>query len=272
MKKISLGFMLLAALLLALAGCGSSDSSKEGDKEEKKTLRVVTDAAFAPMEYLDKDEVKGFDVDFAKAVAQEAGYEVKVEHVGWDPMFVELDNKRADMAIAAISIDKDRKATYDFSVPYFLSTLKILVPEGSPIKSAADLKGKKVAVQGGTTGNIAAEKLLGKNSKNIKKFESNNLAIMELTKGGADAVIADNAIVEEYAKNNPNDKLTVVEDEDAFSAEFYGVMFAKGNTELQEDINKAINAMFENGKYEEIYKEWFGIEPNIELLKKQQEQ
>ncbi|WP_042351859.1 basic amino acid ABC transporter substrate-binding protein [Bacillus massiliigorillae] len=272
MKKMTVGFMLLCAFLLALTGCGTKDNSKDsGDKAEKKTLRVVTDAAYAPMEFLDKDEVKGFDVDFAKAVAEAAGYDVKVDHVGWDPMFVELDNKRADMAVAAITIDKDRKKTYDFTHPYYLSTLKILVPKGSSIKSAADLKGKKVAVQGGTTGNIAAEKLLGKNSENIKKFESNNLAIMELTKGGADAVVADSAIVDEYAKNNPKDKLTVIEDNAAFGAEFYGIMLAKGNEDLQKELNKAINTIFENGKYKEIYQKWFGIDPDIELLKKQQE-
>lgn len=271
MKKITVGFMLLCAFLLALTGCGTKDSKESGNKEEKKTLRVVTDAAFAPMEYLDGDEVKGFDVDLAKAVADAAGYDVKIDHVGWDPMFVELDNKRADMAVAAITIDKDRKETYDFSHPYYLSTLKILVPKGSSIKSAADLKKDKVvAVQGGTTGNIATEKLLGKNSKNIKKFESNNLAIMELIKGGADAVIADSAIVDEYAKNNPKEKLTVIEDSKAFGEEYYGIMLAKDNKDLQEELNKAINTIFENGKYKEIYQKWFGIEPDVELLKKQQ--
>ncbi|MEH6943943.1 basic amino acid ABC transporter substrate-binding protein [Bacillus sp. JJ722] len=272
MKKMAVGFMLLCAFLLALTGCGSKDSSNaSGNKGEKNTLRVVTNAAFAPMEYLDKDKVKGFDVDFVKAVAKEAGYDVKVEHVGWDPIFVELDNKRADMAIAAITIDEDRKKTYDFSHPYYLSTLKILVPEGSSIKSAADLKKDKVvAVQGGTTGNIATEKLLGKNGKNIKKFESNTLAIMELIKGGADAVIADSAIVDEYAKNNPKEKLKVIEDHTTFGEEYYGIMLAKGNKQLQEELNKAINTIFENGKYNEIYQKWFGLDPNVELLKEQQ--
>ncbi|WP_019243519.1 MULTISPECIES: basic amino acid ABC transporter substrate-binding protein [Bacillus] len=270
MKKIMIGIMLTCAFLLVLTGCGTSDEKSGGDKG-KETLRIVTDAAFAPMEYLDKDQVKGFDVDFSKAVAEEAGYDVKIDHVGWDPMFVELENDRAQMAVAAITIDEDRQKTYDFSVPYFISTLEILVPEGSPIKSAKDLKGKTVAVQSGTTGMIAAEKYLGKNNKNIKKFESNNLAILELTKGGADAVIADNIVVEEYVKNNPKDKLVVIEDRAGFESEFYGILFNKGNTELKEKIDKAINTILDNGKYEEIYKKWFGKSPDIDFLKKQQE-
>lgn len=269
MKKIISSLIVSGALLLALTGCGTSEE-KAGNQDGKKTLRVVTDAAYAPMEFMDKDELKGFDIDFAKAVADEAGYTVNVEHVGWDPMFVELESGRAQMAIAAITIEGDRKDTYDFSVPYYLSSNKILVPKGSPVKSGEDLKGKKVAVLSGSTGMIAAEKLLGKNNKNIKKFESNNLAILELTKGGVDAVIADNAIVEEYAKNNPAEKLVVVDDKESFDAEFYGIMMEKGNKKLKEDMDKAINTIFDNGKYAEIYQKWFGNDPDIEFLKQQQ--
>jgi polar amino acid transport system substrate-binding protein len=259
-----------------LAACGSSSQETEKNEgagnadeaETKKTLRIVTDAAYAPMEYQDKGEIVGFDIDFIKAVAEEAGYDVNVEHVGWDPIFVEIESKRADLAVSSITINDDRKQSYDFSHPYFQSTNKILVPEGSDIKSAEDLKGKKVAVQNGTTGQAAMDALLGKNSPDIKKFEDNNLAIMEMESGGAAAVVADNMVVEEYAKNNPDKNLTVIEDS-AFESEFYGVLFPKGS-ELAGEFNEAINAVLENGKYAEIYEKWFGNEPNIDVLKEQQ--
>ncbi|WP_374722601.1 basic amino acid ABC transporter substrate-binding protein [Peribacillus tepidiphilus] len=276
MKKITgWSFVLLLAVMMMLAGCGTkeADTTAKGEEkpEEKKTLRVVTDAAYAPFEYMDKGEIVGFDVDFIKAVAKEAGYEVNIEHVGWDPLFVEIESKRADFGISAITINDDRKKTYDFSVPYFLSTNKILIPEGSDIKSASDLKGKIVAVQAGTTGQEVTEALLGKNSDNIKKFENNNLAIMELTSGGADAVVADNTVVEEYAKNNPDKKLVVIEDTNQFNAEYYGLMFPKGS-ELKAEFDEAINKVFENGEYARIYKEWFGSEPDIQNLKDQQKE
>lgn len=270
MKKFSkLAFIMLFSFAFILSACGTSqvDGGKGG--EEKKTLKVVTDAAYAPFEYMDKGEIVGFDVDFLKAVAKEAGYEVDIVNVGWDPIFVEIKDKIADLAISAITINDDRKQTYDFSVPYFLSTNKILVPEGSDIKSAADLEGKIVAVQNGTTGQEAVESLLGANNKNIKKFENNNLAIMELNSGGADAVVADNTVVEEYAKNNPNDKLVVIEDANSFEAEYYGLMFPKGS-ELKAEFDAAINKIYENGTYAKIYKEWFGADPDIEGLKAQQ--
>ncbi len=265
---------LMFVFALFLTACGSSSSQESSgeaeteEKEEKKTLRVVTDAAYAPMEYQDKGEVVGFDIDFVKAVAKEAGYEVKVDHVGWDPIFVEIEGERADLAVSSITINDERKQTYDFSVPYFQSTNKILTPEGSDIKSAEDLKGKKVAVQNGTTGQAAMDALLGKNHKDIKKFEDNNLAIMEMESGGAAAVVADNVVVEEYAKNNPDKKLTVIEDAD-FDSEFYGLLFPKGS-DLPEEFNRAINSILDDGTYTEIYKKWFGTEPNIDILKEQQ--
>ncbi|MCM3585643.1 basic amino acid ABC transporter substrate-binding protein [Mesobacillus maritimus] len=272
-RKAIWGIVLL--LMAFLAACGTtaeetSSSQEEGQSEAEapKKLRVVTDAAYAPMEFQDKGEVVGFDIDFIKAVAEEAGYELEVEHVGWDPIFVEIESKRADIAISSITITEERKQSYAFSVPYFQSTNKILVPEGSDIQNAENLKGKKVAVQNGTTGQMAMDALIGKNDPNIKKFEDNNLAIMEMESGGADAVVADNMIVEEYAKNNPDKKLKVIEDS-AFDSEFYGLLFPQ-DSELVEEFNKAINAVLDNGTYSEIYQEWFGIEPNIKVLKEQQ--
>lgn len=272
MKKRFFAIVLMAITVLIVSACGTSKTSETsgtGAEVEKKELRVVTDAAYAPFEYMEGDKIVGFDIDFLKAVGEEAGYKLKIEHVGWDPIFVEIKSKRADIAISSITINDDRKQTYDFSLPYFLSTNKILVREDSDIKSAADLKGKVVAVQNGTTGQEAMDKLLGKNNEDIKKFENNNLAIMEMMSGGADAVVADNGVVEVYAKNNPKEKLKVIEDSGSFEAEFYGLLFPKG-TELKVDFDKAIEKVFENGTYEKIYQEWFGQKPNMEKLKEAQ--
>ncbi|WP_318509652.1 basic amino acid ABC transporter substrate-binding protein [Bacillus sp. T3] len=271
-KKFMLMLVLFFSFSLILTACGTSDDAKEDgndSKEAKKTLRVVTDAAYAPFEYMDKGEIVGFDVDFISAVAKEAGYEINIENVGWDPIFVEIEGKSADLAVSSVTINDERKQSYDFSVPYFLSTNKILVKEGSDIKGAEDLKDKVVAVQNGTTGQEAAEAILGKNNTNLKKFENNVLAIQELLAGGADAVVADNTVVEEYAKNNPDQKLVVIEDEDAFASEFYGILFPKGS-DLKAEFDKALNTILDNGTYAKIYKKWFGSEPDVEELKAQQ--
>lgn len=258
--------VLLVSLSLILSACGTSKTDGDG---EKKTLRVVTDAAYAPFEYQDKGEVVGFDIDFVKAVAKEAGYPVKVEHVGWDPVFIEIEGKTADIAVSSITITPKRLETYDFTVPYFLSKNEILVPKGSPIKSAKDLEGKKIAVQNGTTGQEAVEKLFGENNDKLKKFENNNLAILELKKGGVDAVVADNTVIETYVKNNPNDNFVFIEDDGTFEKEFYGLLLPKGS-KLKADLDKAVNKLLENGTYEKLYEKWFKIKPDIKILKEQQ--
>jgi len=151
--------------MLALAGCGTSQSEgTSGGGKEMKTLKVATDAAYAPFESLENGKIVGFDVDLVNAAAKEAGYKANVVNVGWDPLFVEIKEKKSDLAVSAITITDDRKQTYDFSVPYYLSTNEILVPENSTISSGADLKGKTVAVQNATTGQEVAESILGKNS------------------------------------------------------------------------------------------------------------
>ncbi|WP_221563807.1 basic amino acid ABC transporter substrate-binding protein [Alkalihalobacillus sp. TS-13] len=268
MKIIKVPFLfMLIGLLTILAACGGSgESSGDNNKE----LEVVTDAAYAPFEYMKGDKIVGFDIDFMDAVMEEAGYTPKYKNIGWDPLFVEIQGEKADVAISAITINEDRKQTYDFSTPYFESRNMILIPEDSDIQSAEDLKGKKVAVQNGTTGQAAVEKILGSNHKDIKKFDNNTLAIMELVQGGVDAVVADNSVVLEYAKNNPDKKLKTISDEENFESEFYGLMFPKGS-DLKADFDKAVKEVIENGTYAEIYKEWFGDEPDLEALKQQME-
>jgi polar amino acid transport system substrate-binding protein len=266
-----LSLLVSLCYILLLTACVSSEpTTGEADEvdKDKITLHVVTDAAYAPFEYLEGDGIKGFDIDFVKAVAEAAGYNVKVEHVSWDPLFNEIENKKADFAVSAITINEDRKQTYDFSVPYFVSSNKILVPKDSDIKNGEDLKGKVVAVQNGTTGQETVEAILGKDNQDIRKFENNNLAIQALLSGKADAVVADNTVLEVYAEKNPDGNLRMITD-NSFEKEHYGLMFPKGS-ELRTEMDEAIQELFDNGTFTEIYLKWFGSEPNIENIKELQ--
>ncbi|MGG3739101.1 basic amino acid ABC transporter substrate-binding protein [Aeribacillus pallidus] len=265
-KGVLLGIIMM--MVFALIGCGQASSDQASGGDVQKVV-VATDAAFAPFEYMEKGEIVGFDIDFLDAVMAEAGLEYDLKNIGWDPLFAAVQGKEVDMAISGITINDKRKQTYDFSVPYFQSTHMILVPEGSDIKNANDLIGKKVGVQNGTTGQAAVEKLLGEENENIKKFENNVVAIMELLNGGVDAVVTDNTVVNEYLKNNPDKNLVGIEDPTNFESEFYGLMFPKGS-ELKEKLDAGIKTVIENGTYAEIYKEWFGSEPNVDVLLEQQ--
>ncbi|WP_335872464.1 basic amino acid ABC transporter substrate-binding protein [Bacillus sp. 2205SS5-2] len=270
-KKRILAFMTISALAL-LTACGSETSGDgDGDGDGKKTLKVGTDAAFAPFEYMDKGEIVGFDVDFLDAVMKEAGYEYELKNIGWDPLFAAVQaGNEVDLAVSGITINDKRKQTYDFSRPYFESTHMIMFNEGVKIESAQDLKGLKVGVQNGTTGQAAAEKILGENSSDIMKYENNVVAIMALDQGDVDAVVTDNTVVNEYVKNNPNKSFLTIEDPENFESEFYGLMFPKGS-DIEEEISAAIKEVIESGKYAEIYEEWFGADPNTGILLEQGE-
>ncbi|CAM3756820.1 basic amino acid ABC transporter substrate-binding protein [Cohnella lubricantis] len=271
MKKFSI-LLIALALILVAAGCGKKNSeSGASGGDSDVVIRVGTDASYAPMENMDKDKIVGFDVDFLDAVMKEAGLSYKLENSGWDPLFIELDKGSSsayDAGISAVSITDDRKQTYDFSIPYYESRNMILTREDSTIQSALDLKDKKVAVQGATTADDLMKSIMGETNTNLKRFDSNTLALMELQNKGVDAVVADNAIVLEYVKNNPDQKFKTIEDKTNFAPEYYGIIFPKGS-DLKAKLDPAIEKVRSSDTYKEIYKKWLGTEPDTTTLLQQ---
>lgn len=274
LKKVYLSVVLTCVVIL-LAACGAppakdaAPAASGGAKApaDSGVVKFATDASYAPMEFMDLDKVSGFDVDFVDAVMKEAGMKYEVNNIGWDTMLESVKQGTEYQAgISAISITKERKKTYNFSLPYFESTNMIMFKEGSDIKNALDLKGKKVAVQNGTTADLLMSKMMGQNSTNLKKFDSNALALQEMANGGVDAVVADIAVVREYIKNNPGSKLKGITDSAHFSSEYYGIAYPK-NSALKAKLDPAIQAVVDNGTYAKIYKKWFGQEPNLTHLK-----
>lgn len=266
-KNLSIVSIIMTSMLL-LSGCGSSSGKDSGDAaKSKKTLNILTYANWNPFEYLDKGELVGFDVDLIKAVAKEAGYECDVKNVGWDEMFTQLKGNTADAGISGITITDERKQTYDFSTPYFVSRQSMVVKNSSDIKSGDDIKNKIIGVQNGSTGQEAVEKLLGKNNENIKKFK-NGLHYMELENNNVDVAIGDDTNNQNFIKSNPDAGLKIIQDSKAFVPEYFGIMYPK-DSKLKADFDKALNALYDNGTFKEIYMKWFKVEPNIDELKAQ---
>lgn len=245
-------FALLIVLAIFLTACGMNvkTGSSQGGKITK--LVVGTDAAYAPMEYMnDKGEIVGIDIEVVKAIGKEMGVDVEFKNLGWDPLFPAVENDEIDLAVSSITITDDRKKTYDFSEPYFVANQLILVPENSDVKEFKDLKDKKVSVQINTTGHIVVKDLLGKTSSKILAAESTPLAITEMVNGNADATVGDNAVIKDYVKNNPKTKMKIIEDS-SFEKEYYGLMVKKGNKDVLELLNKGLQKLKENGKLKEI--------------------
>ncbi|QYR21420.1 basic amino acid ABC transporter substrate-binding protein [Paenibacillus sp. sptzw28] len=273
-KRIMLTIITFTAIAIA-AGCGArtdnggsntQGAGSAGNGNSGITYMIGSDASYEPMEFMDKDKITGFDIDFLAAVMNEAGLKYEVNNVAWDTMLESVkQGKEYQAGISAISITDDRKQTFDFSIPYFESTNVIMVKKGSGIKSALDLKGKKVAVQGATTADTLMTEIMGKGNTDLKRFDSNAVALLEMDKGGVDAVVADIAIVNDYIKNNPGKKYEDILDPEHFHPEYYGIAYPKGS-ELKAKLDPVIRKVIENGKYAEVYKKWFGKEPNTENL------
>jgi len=223
-----------------------------------KTYQVATDAAYAPFESLNnKKEVVGFSVDILEAIAKKSGMTVKFINTPWEGIFATLSTGDRDMVISSVTITPERKQSMDFSDPYFEAKQLIAVGKNSKVSKFTDLKTLKVGVQTGTTGDEVIQKLQGKTSPNIKRFESTPLAIKELENGGVDAVVADNGVVVNFVANNPNSKLKMIDDA-TFAKEYYGIAVKKGNKALLEQINKGLAAIKADGTYDKIYNKYFG--------------
>jgi len=269
-------FLQTAGLLCAgvlLAACGKKEApapaasapapaaSVAAAPPPAKVYVVGTDAAYAPFESQnEKGEIVGMTIDMLTAVAQKAGVEIKFVNTPWEGIFNSLQQGDRDILASSITITDERKQTMDFTNPYFDAYQLIAVKANSKVSKFDDLKKLKVGVQTGTTGDEVVTKQQGKNSTNIKRFESTPLALKELEAGGVDAVVADNGVVINYVTNNPGAKFKTVSDK-AFAPEQYGFAVKKGNAELLEKLNKGLADIKADGSYDKIYAKYFGAAP-----------
>ncbi|RUS46790.1 basic amino acid ABC transporter substrate-binding protein [Cohnella sp. AR92] len=269
---------MTAVLALSLTACGSKNDkpasgseASSGGSPEQVVLKVATDASYAPFESMDKDKIVGFDADFLDAVMKEAGLSYKLENVGWDALLAEMtqgDKSSYKAAISAITITDDRKQSSDFTIPYFESVNMILTKEGSTVANALELKDKKVAVQGATTADELMKGIMGDSNTNLKRFDSNTLALLELDNGGVDAVVADFGVVQAYVQEHPDKKYKAIYDKNNFAPEYYGIMLQKGSADLKSKLDAAVEKVRASDEYKAMYKKWIGVEPDTaDLLK-----
>ena len=251
-----------AAFTLAACGGGSKTetaaASADGGAAAEKAYVVATDATYAPFEYTEAGEVLGFSKDILEAVGNKEGLQFKFVNTPWEGIFATLGKGDADVVSSSVTITDERKQSMDFSDPYFEATQMIVTgTKGSDVKSFADLAKRTVSVQNGTTGDLVMQKLQGKDSTNIKRFESMPLALKELVSGGVDASVGDNGVVQNFVNNNPGTKLNTLVDP-SFEKEFYGFAVKKGrDDDLLKKINAGIAAIKADGTYDKIYAKWF---------------
>lgn len=268
MKK----YLLIAALAgLSLVACGGSKGSTEGTakgseagteqgsqargsketdsaKAEAKdgTLIMATNAEFPPYEYHEGKDIVGIDVDIAEAIAEEMGMKLEISDIAFDAIIPAVQSGKADFGAAGMTVNEDRLKNVDFSDSYATSVQSVIVTEDSSISSIDDLKGKKVGVQQGTTGDLYSTDDLGE--KSVERFPKGADAVQALQAGKVDAVIIDKNPAEVFVSQNKGLKLL----DSAYAEEEYAICVKKGNTELVEKINAALKMLKDNGKLEEI--------------------
>jgi len=243
MKKIKVLalVMALAVIVACFAGCGAADKTAK--------LTMATNAEFPPFEYLEGEEIVGADVDLAKALAEKMGRELEITNIDFDAALTGAATGKYDVAVAGITANDERRKNMNFSDDYYTASQAIIVLADSEIKTAADLEGKKVSCQEGTTG----EQYLLDNEYEIQSFKTGAEAISALTAGKVDAVVIDNAVA--LALSAKQEGKTVVLDE-ALTKEAYAIALKKGNDELTEEINKALSELKEEGVLKEIFEKY----------------
>lgn len=278
MKKL-IALMLAMVMALSLVACGKpaendnsandNNTNTDGDATATRTFVMGVDAEYPPFSYLGEDgQYTGFDVEVCKAVCDLLGWDLQVFGVNWDQKLVQLDAKECDCVWSGMTIlDSMKEAGYVISTPYYDNTQVIMVKEGSDIKSSADLAGKVVAVQLGTSG----EALLADGGDladlaatfaDLTTCDSFLKCFTELGGGAVDAVIVDKPVAVSYAESNKG--FTVLDE--GLGAEQYGIAFRAGDEDLCATVEDAVAQLVANGTYAEIAAKYPDIANNLTLL------
>lgn len=286
MKK-ALSLMTAAALVLSLAACGStassaasseaaspeaassdaasseaasSEAASEAETAELSTVEpgkliMSTNAAFPPYEMTtDSGEFEGIDIETAQAIADKLGLELQIDDMDFDAALLAVQQGKADMVMAGVTVTDERQNVMDFTDSYATGIQSIIVKEDSDIASVDDLAGKKIGTQRGTTGYLYCSDDFG--DENVVAYDNGLTAVQMLNNGQVDCVVIDNAPAKEFIAANPGLKLL----DTAYVEESYAIGVGKGNTELKDAINTALEELKADGTLQAIVDKYITAE------------
>ncbi len=281
MKK-ALSLMTAAALVLSLAACGStassaasseaaspeaassdaasSEAASETETAELSTVEpgkliMSTNAAFPPYEMTtDAGEFEGIDIETAQAIADKLGLELQIDDMDFDAALLSVQQGKADIVMAGVTVTDERQNVMDFTDSYATGIQSIIVKEDSDIASVDDLAGKKIGTQRGTTGYLYCSDDFG--DENVVAYDDGLTAVQMLNNGQVDCVVIDNAPAKEFIAANPGLKLL----DTAYVEESYAIGIGKGNTELKDAINTALEELKADGTLQAIVDKYITAE------------
>ena len=279
MKKRVIALTMAALMAASLTACGGSakettaaaaadttaaakeeSTAAESTAAESKEaaggkLVMATNAEFPPYEFHDGDKIVGIDAEIAQAIADELGMELEIEDIAFDSIIPEIVSGKADMALAGMTVTEDRKASVDFSDTYATASQMIIVKEDSEIAGPDDLKGVTVGVQLGTTGDIYVSDLEA-DGTTVERYYKGFEAVQALSQGKIDAVVIDGEPAKTFVSETEGLKIL----DEAFTVEEYAIAVKKGNTELLDKVNGALETLKDNGTLDEIVAKYIKAE------------
>ena len=250
MKKL-IALILSALLLLSMAACsGGSD----GMTIEKGKLIMSTNAEFPPYEMTTDDGgFAGIDIEIAQAIAKKLGLELVIDDMDFNAALLAVQQGKSDMVMAGVTVDPDRQKVMDFSNSYATGVQVIIVKEDSNV-TADTLGDFMIGTQKGTTSDIYCSDDFG--AEHVTTYDSSITAVQALINGQVDCVVVDNAPAQELVKANPGLKILETE----YITEKYAIGFNKGNTQLQEAVNKALAELTADGTIQKIIDKYITAE------------
>lgn len=253
MKRIATISLIMTAVFTLLMGCGTS----EGKKDKNAELVIGIDDKFAPLGFRDEsNEIVGFDIDYAKAAAEKMGMTPKFQPIDWKTKETELSSGRIDLIWNGYTITDERKEKVLFTKPYLRNAQVVATLANSDITKLDDLDGKVVGLQALSS----AADALGANPieskiKTVTEFADNVLALIDLKTGRLDAVVIDEVVIDYYMSQEEGTFKVL---DESLAPEEYGIGVKKGNEELLEKLQAALDELNEDGTAAEISEKWFG--------------
>jgi len=244
--------LLCAAALAMVTGCSKKDAASTATTTK---IVIASDATWPPMEFLDENKnIVGFAPDMLKAISEATGVEIEVRNTAWDGIFAGLASGSYDAICSSVTITDERKATMDFSEPYVNAGQILVVQKGTTgVEKIADLKGKKIGAQIGTTGAIEISK---DKSVSLASYDEVGLAFEDLAIGRISGVVADNPIAANFALQNPKFKEKLMIVGKPFTDEWLGIACRKGDAKTLAILNDGLAKIKASGKLDELAKKW----------------
>ena len=247
-----------AASSVASSAAASSEAASAAATElttvEAGKLTMATNAAFPPYEMTtDAGEFEGIDIETAQAIADKLGLELQIDDMDFDAALLSVQQGKADIVMAGVTVTDERKAVMDVSVNYATGIQSIIVPEGSDIASPDELAGKKIGTQRGTTGYIYCSDDFG--DENVVAYDDGLTAVQALNNGQVDAVVIDNAPAKEFVAANPG--LVILDT--SYAEEDYAIGVAKGSS-LKDAVNAALEELKADGTLQSIVDKYITAE------------